>query len=159
MSLLKIVKYPDELLHKKSEEVKEFDKNLRKLVRNMFETMYENDGIGLAGVQVGVLKRILVIHIDTDDIQFKSEVINPKIISFSKDQSIMCEGCLSVAGEMYDVLRPNEVVVEFQKVDGKTYRVEAKGLLAKCFQHEIDHLNGITIVDRGTINDKKNNKN
>jgi len=155
MSLLKIVKYPDELLHKKSEEVKEFDKNLRKLVRNMFETMYENDGIGLAGVQVGVLKRILVIHIDTDDIQFKSEVINPKIISFSKDQSIMCEGCLSVVGEMYDVLRPNEVVVEFQKVDGKTYRVEAKGLLAKCFQHEIDHLNGITIVDRGTINDKK----
>lgn len=159
MSLLKIVKYPDELLHKKSEEVKKFDKNLRKLIKNMFETMYENDGIGLAGVQVGVLKRILVIHIDTDDIQFKSEVINPKIISFSKDQSIMCEGCLSVVGEMYDVLRPNEVIVEFQKVDGKTYRVEAKGLLAKCFQHEIDHLNGITIVDRGTVNNKKNNKN
>lgn len=154
MSVLKIVKYPDKLLHEKSSEVVDFDKNLRKLVKDMFETMYENDGIGLAGVQVGVLKRILVIHIDNDEVNFKSEVINPKIISFSKDTSPMIEGCLSVSGETYEVVRPNEIVVEFQKMDKKTYTLKANGLLAKCFQHEIDHLNGITIVDKGVLSDR-----
>ena len=149
MAVLKIVQYPNELLHQVSTEVITFDKNLRKLVKDMFETMYQNDGIGLAGVQVGVLKRVIVIHVDTDEENFKSEIINPKILSFSKEESVMKEGCLSVIGKAYEIKRPNEVVVEFQKCDGKTYQVKANGLLAKCFQHEIDHLNGITIADRG----------
>ena len=148
MSVLNIVKYPDELLHQKSTEVSQFDKELKKIVKDMFDTMYQNNGIGLAGVQVGILKKIIVIHIDTEDENFKSEVINPKILSFSKDESVMREGCLSVDGKMYDIKRPNEVVVEFYKCDGKKYTINAKGLLAKCFQHEIDHLNGITIADK-----------
>ena len=148
MSILNIVKYPNELLHKKSEDVLVFDKKLKKLIKDMFETMYKYDGIGLAGVQVGVLKNIIVIDIDHEDIKFKSEVINPKIISFSSDKSVMEEGCLSVSNKTCKVERPNEIEVEFQKLDGEIVKMKAEGLLAKCFQHEIDHLNGITIIDR-----------
>ncbi len=148
MSVLNVVKYPNELLNRTSEDIKVFDKALKKLINDMFETMYKNDGIGLAGVQVGVLKNIIVIDIDNEDIKFKSEVINPKIVSFSSEKSIMEEGCLSVNGRTCKINRPNEVVVEYQTADGEKHKIEAKGLLAKCFQHEIDHLHGITIVDR-----------
>ena len=83
MTILNIVKYPNELLHQKSEPVKVFDKRLKKLVNDMFETMHKYDGIGLAAVQVGVLQNIIVIDIDHENQKFKSEIINPKIISFS----------------------------------------------------------------------------
>ena len=148
MTILNIVKYPNELLHQKSEPVKVFDKRLKKLVADMFETMYKNDGIGLAAVQVGVLQDVIVIDVNHEDIVFKSEIINPKIISFSSERSTMAEGCLSVAGRQCNVVRPTEVEVEYYTLDGKKHNIEAKGLLAKCFQHEIDHTNGITIVDR-----------
>lgn len=152
MSVLKIIKYPNKLLHQKSEEVTttEFNKKLEKLVNNMFDTISVYDGIGLAGVQVGVLKRVLVIDINSQEQTFKSEVINPKILSFSNDKSVMEEGCLSVSNGTYDVERPNRITVEFTKINGNKIKIDADGLLAKCFQHEIDHLNGITIVDRGT---------
>jgi peptide deformylase len=148
MSILHIVKYPDELLHEKSKDIKYFDKKLENLVSNMFETMYKFDGIGLAAVQIGILKNVIVIDIDKDKQQFKSEVINPKIISFSQDTSEMNEGCLSVKKKTFSIKRPNKIIVEFFKLDGKQYKIEADGLLSKCFQHEIDHTNGITIVDR-----------
>ena len=148
MTILNIVKYPNKLLHQKSEPVKVFDKRLKKLVNDMFKTMYKYDGIGLAAVQVGVLQNIIVIDIDHENQKFKSEVINPKIISFSSEQSIMKEGCLSVANRQCDVLRPNKVVVEYFTLDKNKHTIEADGLLAKCFQHEIDHTNGITIVDK-----------
>ncbi len=150
MSILKIVKYPNKLLQQKSEIVSIFDGKLKKLINDMFDTMNACNGIGLAGVQIGVLKRILVIDIDNEEQKFKSEVINPKILSFSNDQSIMEEGCLSVVDSTYNVERPNRITVEFTKFDGSKTKIDACGLLAKCFQHEIDHLNGITIVDRGT---------
>lgn len=149
MKILNIVKYPNPLLSQKSEPITDFDKNLNKLIINMFNTIYKFGGIGLAGVQVGILKKIIVIDIEHKDEKFKSEVINPKIISFSSKTSIMAEGCLSVEDKTYDVRRPDEVCVEYYTCDGKKHIIEAKGLLAKCFQHEIDHTNGITIVDRG----------
>ena len=152
MAILNIVKYPDELLHKKSKDVKDFDKKLKDFVSDMFETMKEFGGIGLAAVQVGVLKKVIVIDIDMCDEnnkqQFKSEIINPKIIKYSEDKSIMTEGCLSVYNRVCDVERPNKITVEYYTLDGKKHIIEANGLLAKCFQHEIDHTNGITIVDR-----------
>ena len=148
MAELDLVKYPDELLHKKSTNVDVFDDKLKKIVTDMFDTMRNNNGIGLAGVQVGILKRIIVIEIIHEDIDFSSEIINPKIVSFSQNKSIMNEGCLSVSNKTYDVERPEEVEVEYQTCDGQWHKIYAKGLLAKCFQHEIDHLNGITIVDR-----------
>lgn len=148
MTILNIVKYPNELLHQKSEPVKIFDKRLKKLVNDMFETMYKYNGIGLAAVQVGILQNIVVIDIDHENQKFKSEIINPKIISFSSEQSVMKEGCLSVADRQCNVLRPNKIVVEYFTLDENKHTVEADGLLAKCFQHEIDHTNGITIVDK-----------
>ena len=148
MAVMNVITLPNELLHKVSSKVDVFDKSLKKLVDDMFETMYKNNGIGLAGVQVGVLKQIIVIDINYEGQVFKSEVINPKIVSFSNEKSIMEEGCLSVSGRTCKVNRPVEVAVEYQTVDGEKHKIEAKGLIAKCFQHEIDHLKGITIVDR-----------
>lgn len=148
MSILRIVKYPNELLKKKSKDVKYFDKKLANLVSNMFDTMHKHNGIGLAAVQIGILKNVIVIDIDIEEQQFKSEIINPTIISYSDNKTVMTEGCLSVPKQALEVLRPEKIVVEFFKLDGKKCKIEADGLLAKCFQHEIDHLNGITIVDR-----------
>ena len=112
----------------------------------MFETMYKNNGIGLAAVQIGVLKRVVVIDIENEG---KFVLINPKIVSFSENKTIMQEGCLSVPDGQYSVERPERVVVEYTDLDGKVNKIETGGLLSKCFQHEIDHLNGHTIVDRG----------
>ena len=148
MAVLNVVKYPNKLLHEKSSDVAVFDKKLKKLISNMFDTMYEFNGIGLAAVQVGVLQKVIVIDIDQDGQVFKSEVINPKILSFSQEQTIMEEGCLSVSGRTCRVKRPKQVCVEYYTIDKKKHIIEVDGLIAKCFQHEIDHLNGIVIVDR-----------
>ena len=148
MTILNVVKYPDELLHKKSDDVRVFNKKLAKLISNMFDTMYKFNGIGLAAVQVGILQKVIVIDIDHEEQKFKSEIINPKIISFSQEQSIMEEGCLSVPDKICEVLRPSKVEVEYFTVDGEKHVINADGLLAKCFQHEIDHLNGVIIVDK-----------
>ena len=159
MAILNIVKYPNELLHKKSKDVENFDEKLKDLVSDMFKTMKKFNGIGLAAVQVGILKKVIVIDVDDADTdicldgnckkqQFKSEIINPKITSYSEDKSVMTEGCLSVDNRVCNVERPNKITVEYYTLDGKKHTVEASGLLAKCFQHEIDHINGITIIDR-----------
>lgn len=147
MSILNIVCVPNEILSKKSEEVLIIDKSIKKLVKNMYETMKKHNGIGLAAVQVGILKRIVVIEIE--DINTKLELINPKIISFSANKTPMVEGCLSVPKNTYEVERPEKVVVEYTDLNNKKQIIEATGLLSKCLQHEIDHLNGITIINRG----------
>ena len=146
MAIRNIVKYPNKMLQEVSVEVKYIDKKIKKLVDDMFETMYKNNGIGLAAVQVGVLKRVVVIDIENEG---KFVLINPKIVSFSENKTIMQEGCLSVPDGQYSVERPERVVVEYTDLDGKVNKIETGGLLSKCFQHEIDHLNGHTIVDRG----------
>lgn len=158
MSVLNVVKYPNELLHQKSEKVEVFDKKLTKLIGDMFDTMSAFNGIGLAAVQIGVLKQIIVIDIDYEGQVFKSEIINPKIISFSPEQTIMTEGCLSVVDRRCDVMRPKEVEVEYYTIDRQKHTIKVDGLLAKCFQHEIDHLNGVVILDREVKNNNINNQ-
>ena len=117
----------------------------------MYDTMKANNGIGLAGVQIGILKQIVVIEIEQLDV--KLDLVNPKIISFSGKNTPMEEGCLSVPEQTCEVLRPEKVIVEYQDLKGKTQKIEADGLLSKCLQHEIDHLNGITILDKEKSSD------
>ena len=147
MAIRDVIKVPNPMLAQKSEEVKIIDKSIKKLVKDMFEKKKKNDGIGLAAVQIGVLKRIIVIEIEKEGI--KTELINPKILSYSSSKGTMEEGCLSVPNEYYNVERPNEIVVEFTNLKNDVQKIEASGLFARCIQHEIDHLNGITIVDKG----------
>lgn len=149
MAVRTVIKSPNPLLKQKSSEIEVIDKGIKQLVKDMFDTMKEKNGIGLAGVQIGVLKRIIVVEIN--EIGFKSELINPKIVSFSNKKTVMTEGCLSVPDRTYAVERPEEVEVEYFTVDKEKHKIKADGLLAKCLQHEIDHLNGITIIDRGTL--------
>lgn len=152
MAIRNVIKYPNKLLQETSIEVKYIDKKIKKLVEDMFDTMYENNGIGLAAVQIGVLKRVVVIDIENDG---KFALINPKIVGYSENKTTMQEGCLSVPNGYYSVERPEEVIVEYTGLDGENNRIEASGLLSKCLQHEIDHLNGYTIVDRGVKNENQ----
>lgn len=146
MAVRDVIKVPNPLLHQKSEEIQIIDKNIKKLARDMYDTMKAKNGIGLAGVQIGILKRIVVIEIEELDV--KLTLINPKVVSFSNTQTEMDEGCLSVPNQTCKVLRPDKVVVEYTDLKSKKQHIEADGLLAKCLQHEIDHLNGITILDK-----------
>ena len=146
MAIRDVIKVPNPLLHQKSEEIQVIDKNIKKLARDMYDTMKAKNGIGLAGVQIGILKRIVVIEIEELDV--KLTLINPKVVSFSNTQTEMDEGCLSVPNQTCKILRPDKVVVEYTDLKNKKQKIEAEGLLAKCLQHEIDHLNGITILDK-----------
>lgn len=146
MAVRDVIKVPNPLLHQKSEEIQIIDKNIKKLAKDMYDTMKAKNGIGLAGVQIGILKRIVVIEIE--ELYVKLTLINPKVVSFSNTQTEMDEGCLSVPNQTCKVLRPDKVVVEYTDLKGKKQQIEADGLLAKCLQHEIDHLNGITILDK-----------
>lgn len=147
MAILKIKKYPDPLLRKKCQEVKEVNDEIRKIIDDMLETMRENKGVGLAACQVGVLKRIIVV-----DIEFIKEgifaLVNPKIIRQSKEKEIGEEGCLSFPGAFLKINRHKEIEIEALDRNGKEIKISAKGLLARVLQHEIDHLDGILFFDR-----------
>jgi|TARA_B100001093_G_scaffold431098_1_gene427040 peptide deformylase len=148
MSQRKIVIEPDPILREKSKTLEKVDNELRKLLDDMIETMYAAPGIGLAAVQVGILKRLIVIDISKDK-EKKNPLflINPEIISRSKKRSIYEEGCLSLPGHFAEIERPAECQIKFINYDGKEKELNADGLLATCIQHEIDHLNGILFVD------------
>ncbi|MCG8570349.1 MAG: peptide deformylase [Spirochaetes bacterium] len=143
--MLKLQTYDNKVLENKSEEVKNIDKDLENLVNEMFKIMYENNGIGLAAVQVGVLKRLFVMDVPK---QGRYVMINPVIKDFSKDKSIYEEGCLSVPGILAEVERPAEVTVEYTDLKGKRKTLKASGVLATCIQHENDHLDGVLFIDR-----------
>ena len=148
--VLEIRVYPDEVLKKKAEEVKEFDKNLKETVENMFETMYKRGGVGLAANQVGILKRIVVIDIHSGkELQGKERIVlvNPEIIALEGEE-IKEEGCLSLPGLYRKVKRALYAKVKAQNLEGEVFEIEGEGLLARAFQHEIDHLNGIVFIDR-----------
>ena len=148
MSKKKIVIEPDPILRKKSVPLDTVDDNLRKLMDDMLDTMYAAPGIGLAAVQVGILKRLIVIDISKED--KKKEpifLINPKIIFKSSNTSTHEEGCLSLPGHFAEIERPAECHIEYIDYYGKKKNIKAKGLLATCIQHEIDHLNGILFID------------
>ena len=161
--VLPLITYPDPLLKQVSKPVEKVDEQLQEFMDNMLVTMYEEGGIGLAAVQVGVLKRILVMDENynhrykknSDVVHADSKVessnpifiINPKIIKASKALSDFNEGCLSFPEIRVEIKRPKEVTVEYLDYYGNNCQTEFDGILATCVQHEIDHLNGITLID------------
>ena len=144
----KIIIEPDPILRIKSENLDKVDNTLRKLMDDMLETMYAAPGIGLAAVQIGILKRLIVI-----DVSKKEEkknplfLVNPKIKYKSEKTSIYEEGCLSLPGHFAEIERPAECHVDYLDYDGKEKSIKADGLLATCVQHEIDHLDGVLFID------------
>ena len=148
MSQKNIVIEPDPILRKKSERLEKVDDEIKKLLDDMLETMYAAPGIGLAAVQVGILKRLIVIDISKEN-EKKNPIflVNPVIISRSSDTSVYEEGCLSLPGHFAEIERPAECKVEYIDYDGKKKEIKAKGLLSTCIQHEVDHLNGVLFID------------
>jgi peptide deformylase len=148
MALREILKLPDKRLRLVSEPVKRIDAGIRALVEDMFETMYGAPGIGLAGVQIGVAKRVVVMDLSKKEDAHKPLVfLNPEITWESKEKSTHEEGCLSIPEYYEEVERPNEVKVKYLDLEGKTHEITAKGLFATCVQHEIDHINGVLFID------------
>ena len=156
MALLPIIETPDPRLRVISKPVETFDAELKTLIADMFETMYDAPGIGLAAIQVGVAKRILVIDLqepDPEDEEGKKVIrdprvfINPVFSDESEEHSVYQEGCLSVPEQYADVTRPAEVTVDWQDEDGNRHRERMTGLMATCIQHEHDHLEGILFID------------
>lgn len=148
MAILEIKKYPDEILKKKAEVIAKINGDLQKLIDDMIETMYHANGIGLAAPQVGVSKRLIVV--DTSPRQENQSLIvliNPEIIN-SEGEILSEEGCLSLPGLIIRLKRKEKVIVRGLDRKGKTVAIEATGLLAKALQHEIDHLDGLLIIDR-----------
>ena len=146
MNRLEVLHFPDKRLRKIAEPVKKVDNEIKNIIEQMFFTMYEEKGIGLAATQVNIHKRIIVIDV-SENKDKKIFLINPKIISLSDDIDTMEEGCLSVPGFYETVSRPKTVKVSSLNYDGKQIEIEANGLLSTCIQHEIDHLNGKLFVD------------
>jgi len=145
MSILNILHYPDERLRTRAEAVHEVDDDIRSIIDDMFETMYEAPGIGLAATQANVHKQIIVIDTSEDKSQPLC-LINPEILSKSGEQE-MDEGCLSVPGVYASVQRCENIRVKALDRDGNTFEMDAQGLLAVCIQHEMDHLAGKLFVD------------
>ena len=157
MAVLPIVEIPDPRLRLVSRPVEAFDAELRTLVADMIETMYDAHGIGLAAIQVGVDQRILVIdlqdEVDTDEdgketpIRDPRAYINPEIISVSDESKVYNEGCLSIPEQYAEVARPAGCRVRWQDETGATHEEDLDGLLSTCMQHEIDHLDGVLFID------------
>ena len=148
MTVREIVKLPDKRLRLVSEPVKRIDAGVRKLVEDMFATMYAAPGIGLAAIQVGVAKRVVVMDLSKREDEHKPlAFINPEITWTSEEKATHEEGCLSIPEYYEEVERPAQVRVRFTDLDGKVHEEDADGLFATCIQHEIDHLNGVLFVD------------
>ncbi len=148
MKKRKILIEPDPILRKKCEPLEKVDDSLRKLMDEMLLTMYDAPGIGLAAIQVGILKRIVVIDISKEE-EKKNPLflINPQIIRKSKNTSIYEEGCLSLPGQFAEIERPAECELKYIDYSGNEKILTANGLLATCIQHEVDHLDGILFID------------
>ena len=142
-----IIIEPDPILRKKSDAIEKVDDELRKLMDEMLETMYEAPGIGLAAVQIGILKRLIVIDISKEEKKNPIFLINPEIITKSKNKSVYEEGCLSLPGQFAEIESPAECLIKYLDYQGKQKELKATGLMATCVQHEIDHLNGVLFID------------
>ncbi len=144
MSNLELVIHPDTLLRGTSEKVADIDGEMQELALAMVDKMHEARGIGLAGVQVGRLKRLFVVHVEGDKPRI---FINPSIIETSMETSDYEEGCLSIPAVYADVTRPAAVKVQAWNERGRPFNLDAEGLLARVIQHELDHLNGVLFID------------
>ena len=143
MALRKIVTVGDPILTKVCRPVTRFDQKLAILIEDMIETMHNANGVGLAGPQVGVMRRLCVVDTGEEDV----ELVNPEVVEVSEETQTGVEGCLSLPGKYGIVTRPEHVVVRAQDRNGEWFELEAEGLLARCIQHENDHLDGITIME------------
>ena len=148
MSAKEIITVPDEILKKISDPVEKIGINEKKLIDDLFETMYVSNGIGLAAVQIGILKRILVVDVSSKDEKNQPIVlINPVIKNLSDDTSVYEEGCLSIPETFIEIERPKICEVEYIDEKGSKKNLECDGLLSTCIQHEINHLDGKLIID------------
>ena len=148
MAIRPILIAPDPRLKAVSEEIPGVDADIRVLADDMLESMYAADGIGLAAIQIGVPKRVLVMDLVRKDGKSEPRVfVNPKILWTSDETAVCQEGCLSVPDIWEEVERPAQIRAQYLDRDGRLHNIEAEGLLATCLQHEIDHLEGILFVD------------
>jgi len=144
MPILEIIKYKNPILRRKAEAVSVITDELKQLIASMIETMKSRDGVGLAAPQVGISKRLIVMQTDSGFFGF----INPKIIKTGSAKSIDEEGCLSIPDVRLNIVRADEIEVAALDIEGKVIKIQAADLIARIFQHEIDHLDGILITDR-----------
>jgi peptide deformylase len=149
MAVREILILPDKRLRLVAEPVKTIDREIKTLVAEMFETMYDAPGIGLAAIQVGVPRRVVTMDLAKKEDEEKQPrvFINPEILWTSDEKAIYEEGCLSIPEFYEEVERPAQVRVKYLDLEGRAQEVEASGLLATCLQHEIDHLNGVLFID------------
>lgn len=153
MAILEILSEPDLRLRTKAKKVQVVDDELRKFVDDMIETMYHDNGIGLAATQVNFHKSVLVIDLQDSDDEGRTRgffplcMINTKILELSEEKVVYPEGCLSVPEQSVEVLRPKGIVAEYLDREGKCCIIKSEGLLARVIQHEFDHLNGKLIID------------
>ena len=153
MALLPIITAPDPRLKVTSSPVEQIDDEVRALLDDMLETMYQAPGIGLSAVQVGITKRIITIDVTEEDEEGERKsaplfMVNPEIVWFGEEVSLYDEGCLSLPEHFAEIERPEEIKVTFVDYHGKEQEIDAEGLLSRCIQHEMDHLEGILFVDR-----------
>ncbi len=154
--------YDDPVLRKKAEPIKAITERHRELAKEMAEAMYAASGIGLAGPQVGVLERIILVDVewshgeeDNPNPRRPITMINPEILEETVEDDVYKEGCLSIPGLEGDVWRPIGIKVRYQTLEGESVEIEAEDLFARCIQHEIDHLDGILFIDRMPPKERK----
>ena len=149
MAVREIVLMGDPVLREEAVEVTDFDRALNTLVRDLYQSMYHAEGVGLAAPQIGISKRVVVIDLRKDDEpDVRLALINPRVVWHSDEKDKSAEGCLSIPGLEEVVQRPSDVHVEGMDPDGQPVRVEAQDLFARALQHEIDHLDGVLFIDR-----------
>ena len=148
MALREILTEPNEILRKKSLNVEKVDKDLQNLMDDMLETMYAAPGIGLAAIQIGIPKRVIVLDLaPKDEPKNPMHFVNPEIIDKSNNNLTYEEGCLSVPGQFAEIDRPDKCHLKYLDYYGQPKEIKAEGMLATCIQHEIDHLEGILFID------------
>lgn len=145
--MLKIVQSPDPLLNQVCEACEPGERSLKKLAKQMERAMYAHDGVGIAAPQVGVLKRLIVIDVSPEDVRDPLTLVNPEIIELDGEPEADDEGCLSCPGISVPIVRRPWARVKFLDLAGEEWEIEGDGLLGRCLQHEIDHLNGITLFE------------
>lgn len=146
---LKLHYLGDRVLRQPAKRISKVDDEIRKLAKQMLQTMYSEDGIGLAAPQVGVHKQLIVVDCEPDDATKPAFIlINPVITKTSRETCVIQEGCLSIPKVYLDVTRPEVIEVSYKDENGRPQKMKADGLLARVIQHEIDHLNGVMFVDR-----------
>jgi peptide deformylase len=149
MAILPIITLPDPILRQKSAPVEAIDDGIRKLIDDMLETMYAAPGVGLAAIQVGVPKRVVVLDVADEETEGRRPIgmINPEIVELGPEMRLHEEGCLSIPDVRVEIERPSTLTVRYLDRDGKPQQLSAEGLLATAIQHEIDHLDGKLIID------------